>query len=436
VRPKRKMSGSVESETSGLSLHGLMSQGLNVVIAKRLMNIDSRYDQQIFRLEEKWQARLDQMEAMLHHQHQQLEGVKVELKVTKLALKAARGESTAWKRQAQQVCSTLQSQSEALLKETKEVQSGSESCRAQVETTLTLLKKEFEAIVDHIGKHDASMAAAKTEMERRLHGMTETTRQVHTGFLAQQMEMMSLRNAVRGLDGQTRDIAPCDQGQSITMDQSIDLVNASDDKLQNTHDVKECISILSIDSYESLRLELERKFQDGSETMETVVHHNGSRPSYERGMQVQGVGVASHLVETPSEQDGDMSIRIVQAKNKLQSFKERGAMRTDDVSVVSADTYEAKANETCNTNGREGNRTSVDPAASENVRNRFMFEEQILEQLSAPTECEHVMESDVVVITSSEKQRPGKRVTFVTENEEGDDELEYLVFMGEREIGT
>jgi hypothetical protein len=430
------MSGSVESETSGLSLHGLMSQGLNVVIAKRLMNIDSRYDQQIFRLEEKWQARLDQMETMLYHQNQQLEGVKVELKGTKLALKAARGESTSWKRQAQQVCSTLQSHSEAMLKETREARSGSESCRAQVETTLTLLKREFEAIADHIGKHDASMAAAKTEMERRLHGMAETTRQVHTGFLAQQMEMMSLRNTIRWFDRQPHDITPCDQGQSITMDQSIDLVNASDDKLQDTHDVKECISILSIDSYESLRLELERKFQDGSETVDTIVHHKGNRPSYERGMYHQGVSGASHIVEMPSAQDGDMASPIVQSKNKLQSLKVREATRTDNVSMAGTDKYEAKANETRAINGREGNRTSVDPAASESVHNRFMVvEEQTSEHLSL-AEREQVMESDVVEVVSSKKQHQCKRVTFVTENDEGDEELEYLVFMGEREIGS
>jgi hypothetical protein len=212
------------------SLHGMMSRGVSVVVAKSLMSIEARYEEAIARMDKKWNDKFEQVEAIFKQQSQQLKAMQEELAATKDELREARDESSGWCRNFQQKCTLIQQQSEDLAIEFKVAEEESRRNQAEGDRTMVDLKNEVEAVVGQMNQHHTVLAATKTDLESTFHVINDKTELLIMGFNKYAEELKEMREALDRVGAQadefTKDGKANIRDIQTIMDQTLDLFNA------------------------------------------------------------------------------------------------------------------------------------------------------------------------------------------------------------------
>lgn len=392
TRPRSTEKGAVGG--CGVSLHGMMSRGVSVVVARSLMSIETKYEEEVARMDKKWQEKFDHVEESFRRQNQKLETVQEELKETKRELKKACDESSARTCEFELLCASLQQQSQKLADEVKAKQEESEQYLTEVDSAIALLITDVGVAVDQMNQHHNDFAATTADVESSLLAIDDAHKLLRSNYDKSAQDVEEMSKVMDNVKKQANDFADDRNSLQSILNQTIDLFNAKFDE--------------SVDLWTFQLEDISRQFyQVTSASLVTVEDHDALRAQLENRIKE-----CHDKIDYLIRQKRDQAYELATAKSDATKAK-----RQLDIALKFVET------------------------TSENH-----FKDSPKREM---TNCECVLDSvdcNVDVVEASDTKRtnvwkpsPEQRIVggkqvFIGESEDGDDEYECLIYIGEQKI--
>jgi hypothetical protein len=316
---------SYKGDDTKASLHRMMSQGINVVVAKTLLSIEEKYDEVINRMESKWQTRICELaadaDAKFNNQNKKIHALNAELRSTKKSLQDIRSECLEWKSLYQQKEASNEQKAEALSLKVVTLKDKMEQTFDEVNTNVRSLTGTIKIVLEKVVDHQVMISAIQENIEDFASRHKDKYASMDTAIKTTKSEIVSLLDALGNVDQQTQLFSQDIQLIKKIFYQNVDVLHANIDKyiLSKMQEKEESLDEIhvSIDEHNQLRFDLEDQILECNMKYDHIlltIQHQSDESK--RRSEEQEIVKA---VSSRAKKRRDIALKNVQGKQRILS---------------------------------------------------------------------------------------------------------------------
>jgi hypothetical protein len=249
-------------EDSSSMVYRLMSQGVNAVVARTFLRMESKYDEAMADMQTIWQAKLDDMAS---NAKAEIQALKTDLEETKIALNDIRSECLDWKSLYQQKCASTEQVTYVLTLE---------QIQDDFNTKLRSLSSTIKVMVERIVDHQSILAWLQKNVDNFYLRYNDRNSTIDSLLSQTKTEIGDVINALAVVEDNTKGLTQDFKVMKHVFYHNIDAVQSKLDEcieLNSSEKIAICESFVSIDEHNQLRSNLEDQLLECSMKFDHVL---------------------------------------------------------------------------------------------------------------------------------------------------------------------